>query len=176
MPSYPIQPRQPPRARGWTARRIPIILFCSSAEAQSARIEVPVHMPTRPKTHRAVHISAAHGYEGKRSFTDEVRVRGRAHVERRARILRSKPLCAVCLDAGRYERAAELDHKVPLWEGGAEHEANLQPLCTSCHAAKTAAEGSRLAAHRRLAAGSPARLAEVALERRERATPAPGWA
>jgi 5-methylcytosine-specific restriction endonuclease McrA len=32
----------------------------------------------------------------------------------------------------------ELDHEVPLFQGGADTDANCQVLCHECHAAKTA--------------------------------------
>lgn len=37
----------------------------------------------------------------------------------------------------------EWDHIVPLSEGGADHESNLQGLCHSCHVEKTAEEQRR---------------------------------
>jgi len=35
------------------------------------------------------------------------------------------------------------DHIVPLAEGGLDEEFNVQPLCESCHAAKTQQEAQR---------------------------------
>src|SRR5690606_28301072 len=53
------------------------------------------------------------------------------------------PLCRVCQAAGRVAAATEVDHIVPV-QGAHDarfwDEANHQPLCRSCHAAKTAAE------------------------------------
>lgn len=74
------------------------------------------------------------------------RLRGRRLLARRARILDHAPLCVVCLAAGRYKAATQLDHKVPLWQGGKDDESNLQPLCDRCHKAKTAAEATQRAA------------------------------
>lgn len=34
----------------------------------------------------------------------------------------------------------QMDHKVPLEQGGSNDDDNLQPLCNDCHQAKTAAE------------------------------------
>lgn len=45
--------------------------------------------------------------------------------------------------------ALELDHIVPLWEGGTDDPVNLQVLCSCCHAVKTALERPRLEAMRR---------------------------
>jgi 5-methylcytosine-specific restriction protein A len=36
--------------------------------------------------------------------------------------------------------AQEVDHVVPLWDGGADDETNYQSLCVECHKVKTAAE------------------------------------
>ena len=59
----------------------------------------------------------------------------------RQRVLRRRPFCVVCERAGVIQLAQELDHIVPLVQGGSRlDEANLQPLCRVCHAAKTAGE------------------------------------
>lgn len=71
------------------------------------------------------------------------RQRGRKGMTRRARWLSLHPLCAHCEQANRVTLAEEVDHIVPLIEGGADDEANLQSLCVSCHKAKTAREASR---------------------------------
>ena len=36
----------------------------------------------------------------------------------------------------------EVDHRVPLWNGGLDLEQNLQLLCVGCHATKTRGEAS----------------------------------
>lgn len=55
--------------------------------------------------------------------------------------LRMEPLCRNCEERGRVEPASEVDHIVPLSEGGArlDHD-NLQSLCRPCHNRKTARE------------------------------------
>ena len=73
------------------------------------------------------------------------RTRGRKWMLRRARWLRSHPLCVKCQDAGRVAAAAEVDHIVPLWQGGPDDESNYQGLCIPCHAAKTAQEAAERA-------------------------------
>ncbi len=70
------------------------------------------------------------------------RIRGRANQRRRERILTERPLCVHCEAQGRVSEATEVDHIVPLWKGGGEHDGNMQPLCHACHAAKTAAEAA----------------------------------
>lgn len=46
------------------------------------------------------------------------------------------------VDSGR--SLAEVDHRVPLAEGGAHHPDNLRLLCVLCHRAETAALRARL--------------------------------
>ncbi|CAN5576161.1 hypothetical protein BH10PSE14_BH10PSE14_06640 [soil metagenome] len=48
--------------------------------------------------------------------------------------------CNVALDPAAYY----VDHKVPIFEGGATGLSNLQPLCRPCHLKKTAAEQRRV--------------------------------
>ncbi len=71
------------------------------------------------------------------------RLRGKRGVQRRLRLLSAQPLCVICQAAGRITPARELDHRVPLWEGGPDTDANLDPLCRRCHRAKSAGEAAR---------------------------------
>lgn len=57
-------------------------------------------------------------------------------------------LCQSCRSKGELVLANEVDHIVPLAEGGTDSEANLQAICRSCHDAKTKAEAARGAARR----------------------------
>ena len=75
----------------------------------------------------------------------DIRLRGRAAVERRAHWLRAHPLCLHCEQAGRVSVAQEVDHITALEHGGADSENNLQSLCIPCHLAKTRAERKRAA-------------------------------
>ena len=64
----------------------------------------------------------------------------------RARILRAANgacQCQECKSTGRLRPAHEVDHIVPVWEGGGEGDANLQAINRECHKAKTAAEAAR---------------------------------
>ncbi len=56
----------------------------------------------------------------------------------RAEVLREQPLCVQCARAGRLRLASVVDHV----DGNAmnNERSNLQPLCSSCHAVKTARE------------------------------------
>ena len=65
---------------------------------------------------------------------------GRPWQRKRERLFRSEPLCRICGALGRVSLATEVDHVVPLAEGGSNDDANLQPICGDCHKAKTAEE------------------------------------
>lgn len=59
----------------------------------------------------------------------------------RQSVLNAEPLCRQCKSIGKYVEASIVDHIIPIADGGSEYDtANLQPLCKSCHNAKTAAE------------------------------------
>lgn len=74
------------------------------------------------------------------------RLRGRAGVERRAKWLAMHPICVQCEAHGITKMAEVVDHKVPLWKGGADDDTNLQSLCqTPCHDEKTAREAKERA-------------------------------
>lgn len=98
-------------------------------------------MPTRPPTHRAFTLQ-------RRDASESPRLRGRHGVERRQRLMRANPLCVECLKIGEYREAVEFDHVVPLADGGADHESNMQGLCLDCHRRKTAIEQQRRIASR----------------------------
>jgi 5-methylcytosine-specific restriction endonuclease McrA len=73
------------------------------------------------------------------------RLRGRAGMERRAKWLAEHPLCVHCQDGDRTTAATIVDHKEPLWRGGADDESNFQSLCKTHHDAKTAKEAAERA-------------------------------
>lgn len=58
----------------------------------------------------------------------------------RAHLLRENPLCVACQRTGRVTAATELDHIVPLHQGGTDDVRNLQGLCAECHRIKTTRE------------------------------------
>ena len=47
--------------------------------------------------------------------------------------------CAAC-GVPEGEAKLEIDHVIPVHKGGITHPDNLQPLCQTCHAAKTKAD------------------------------------
>lgn len=61
------------------------------------------------------------------------RQRGRAGVAERQRIRAEEPLCRVCLAEGRTRPTTEVDHIVPLSQGGTDDRGNKQGLCDPCH-------------------------------------------
>lgn len=85
-------------------------------------------------------IARAHPRVGNPQATP--RQRGRPWQRRRADWLSEHPLCAHCKAEGRVRAGSEVDHVVPLADGGADDEANLQTLCPEHHAAKTAREAA----------------------------------
>lgn len=70
------------------------------------------------------------------------RDRGRPWRRRRAAWLRAHPLCCICQSNGYVTAATEVDHRIPLWMGGADDESNYQSLCSEDHKAKTAIEAT----------------------------------
>ena len=59
----------------------------------------------------------------------------------RAGVLLSEPLCRPCRKQGRIVGAVQVDHIVPLSEGGElSDRSNLQPICADCHKEKSALE------------------------------------
>lgn len=71
----------------------------------------------------------------------EARMAGRALQARRLRIWTKSPTCAVCGRLTSYPSGFELDHRVPLHQGGPDADENCQVLCSGddgCHRKKTA--------------------------------------
>lgn len=54
-------------------------------------------------------------------------------------------ICSIC----KQQKRVEVDHRLPLWDGGADTEANVWPLCRSCHMKKTNKENKNRLAGRR---------------------------
>jgi len=74
------------------------------------------------------------------------RMTGRKLQDRRLRVWSADPHCARCGGLTLYPNGFELDHKVSLFDGGDDTDANTQVLCVSrdahgrkvgCHDAKT---------------------------------------
>jgi 5-methylcytosine-specific restriction protein A len=76
------------------------------------------------------------------------RIRGRALQTIRDRILRRDCgicHCAACQATCALKPAHEVDHRVPLWMGGAEDDSNRYAINADCHKAKTALEAAERA-------------------------------
>jgi len=97
-------------------------------------------MPTRPPVHRPVPRRTRKAYEQRR--TAGQRITGRTLQRRNQRIaLRDGYTCQCC---GRVTTDGEVDHRVPLAEGGTEDDGNLQWLCrVPCHREKSRREAAR---------------------------------
>ena len=80
-----------------------------------------------------------------RSQTQTVRIRGNSLYAIKREHFAANPLCVACASVGSTSLAVDLDHIIPLWEGGHEAKANRQGLCTECHKTKTADEAKRRA-------------------------------
>lgn len=69
---------------------------------------------------------------------------GRPWARLRLKVLeRDKHQCQPCKRNGVLSRAEEVDHVLPVSEGGTDAMSNLQGICPTCHKAKTAAEQKR---------------------------------
>lgn len=75
--------------------------------------------------------------------SDKVKLSGSAQQARRIRIIdRYLNRCHRCGEV--FDTAdLEVDHRIPLSEGGADTDENCAPICKPCHRSKTAAEAAR---------------------------------
>lgn len=68
---------------------------------------------------------------------------GRWLQREREKLFTQAPLCAECQRHGRVTLATQRDHVVPLAEGGADDDGNVQGLCAACHETKRKQESAR---------------------------------
>jgi 5-methylcytosine-specific restriction protein A len=75
------------------------------------------------------------------------RLTGRRLQERNFRIkLRDRFTCQCGCGRVGPEHELEVDHRVPMYEGGTEDDSNLQSLLIECHARKSQTERNRVSA------------------------------
>ena len=67
------------------------------------------------------------------------RIRGSAWMKTRHSVLVAGLFA--CVDCARVGRDNEIDHDIPLEQGGSNDDSNLKIRCVDCHKAKTAQEG-----------------------------------
>ena len=73
-------------------------------------------------------------------FGIEKRIRGTTLQNIRRAHFQKQPLCVICLGGGRTSLATELDHVLPLHQGGTDTVGNRQGLCAQCHLEKSKTE------------------------------------
>ena len=91
--------------------------FPGCTELATYRGRCKSHMDTRPSP-------AARGYDARWRFI-------------RAAFIKAHPWCEHPEHAGQFVRGEEVDHVVPLANGGTNAASNLQTLCKSHHSQKT---------------------------------------
>ena len=75
------------------------------------------------------------------------RTRGDAWMKIRRRVLLAGEFR--CVDCRHISMSNQVDHHIPLEQGGTDSESNLVIRCIECHKAKTAAENKQLFKHNR---------------------------
>jgi 5-methylcytosine-specific restriction protein A len=101
-------------------------------------------MPLLPGSHRPKWFKdGARKHERKKP---DNRIRSYRGERIRAQVLLEEPLCRVCEARGEVSASEQVDHIVPLHQGGTNDRANLQGICKPCHKEKTKLEArARLA-------------------------------
>ncbi|MBC7201924.1 MAG: HNH endonuclease [Pusillimonas sp.] len=99
-------------------------------------------MPTKPGTHKAIkRITQRHEVE--RPNYGQGRG-GRPWRRKRERILKRDGYMCQCPECKGIKRIAhEVDHVLPISQGGTDDDSNLQAINRDCHKAKTQAEALR---------------------------------
>lgn len=103
-------------------------------------------MPQRPDVFRPHHYRTSQ--ERKAEFDWRRRPKGETPLysqrkwrRRRRLFLMRNPLCVKCTKAGKFQPAEEVDHIIPIADGGdVWDETNWQALCKPCHSSKTMTE------------------------------------
>jgi len=72
----------------------------------------------------------------------DIRAPESVRTKRRLKLWTQDPHCQNCRRLVDYPWGFELDHKMPLSQGGPDTEENSQVLCIECHKAKSKAEAT----------------------------------
>ena len=98
---------------------------------------------TRPD-HLCDECRARHkGWSMWQSYKGSSKSRGYGYAWNKLRLKaleRDRHLCQMCLKRGVYTTATDVDHIIPLAQGGSDAMENLQSLCHECHKQKTCQE------------------------------------
>lgn len=70
----------------------------------------------------------------RKQFDKQKRTRGRRWMNMKHVVLVEEPVCMIC---GR-RASTQVDHKIPISQGGTDERSNLQGVCDMCHDIKTA--------------------------------------
>jgi 5-methylcytosine-specific restriction protein A len=73
------------------------------------------------------------------------RTRGSAWMKIREEVMnRDCGICQTCKRNGNVSAATQVDHIIPLHQGGTDAMDNLEAICTNCHSIKTSIEVAAL--------------------------------
>lgn len=98
-------------------------------------------MPTQPPRFSFVKTAPRKAW-ARPLFHQDERKRGRAGQRDRAQVLAEEPLCRICEAKGLTAASEQVDHVIPLSQGGKDERYNKQGLCKPCHRAKTKRESA----------------------------------
>ena len=77
----------------------------------------------------------------KTNTTANTRTRGSVWMKVREEVMnRDCGICQTCKRNGNVSAATQVDHIIPLHQGGTDARNNLEAICDECHKVKTAAE------------------------------------
>jgi 5-methylcytosine-specific restriction protein A len=110
-----------------------------------ARFE-KLNMPKRPNTFKPKRPpTARHEVNPPSTVARQPRTRGRKWMRIRELVLSKNPLCVDCqgMRPPRVTLAEEVDHIIPLHQGGTDALGNLVGRCREHHIRKTAADASK---------------------------------
>lgn len=101
----------------------------------------PCHVPTCPALVTAAHPCPTHARSSR--WSSSGRGSTRDWRARREWVRKEHgPWCRLCLGAGLHRFWVQVDHIVPVAEGGTDDYENLQGLCAAHHRAKTARDAA----------------------------------